>query len=178
MEKSSEIANRLYEEYRDLITRDLSDTQVQIVESAFVPWIQAALEQYDPDLYSEEEFVKSVIPDEISYEFQGLNAEKRFEKAVTAYDRLRVQILNNETYERARMFVHEQGDPALQKALSEADLKELKDIEKRLSGEYPSIYQQLKRQISESKLDCMFVIRDGGASSLRLGREIQRLKQD
>ena len=177
MEESPLIAKELFEKSHGLITEGLSDTQAQAAEAAFLPWIQAKLEQFDGALYSQDEYVEQIIPEEISYLFQGLDAERRYEKAVTAYDRLRVQTLNNETYERVRMFLHKVGDPVQQKASSEKDLKELKDIEGRLSKEYPAVYKQLKRQISESKLDCMYVSRDGGASSLRLGREIQRSNQ-
>jgi len=174
MEESPAIALRLYEEFNDQIINGFSDAQVQVVKEAFIPWIQAKLDQFNSELYSQDVYIESVIPEEISYLFQDLNTEQRYEQAVTVYDRLRVQTLNGETYERARLFLQKAGDADQQKVSAEEDLKELKDIESRLLGEYPAVYKQLKRQISESKLDCLYVIRDGGAASLRLGREIQR----
>ena len=177
MEESPAIALRLYEKFCDQIINGFSDAQIQDVKEAFIPWIQAKLDQYDPELYSQDEYIEGVIPEEISYLFQDLNTEQRYEQAVTAYDRLRVQILNSETYERARLFLQKAGDVERQKESAEEDLRELKEIEGRLSAAHPAIYKQLKRQISESKLDCLYVIRDGGAASLRLGREIQRSNQ-
>ncbi len=177
MEESPAIALRIYEIFSHRITDGFSDAQAQAVKEAFIPWIQAKLEQYNPALYSQNEYIEGVIPEEISYLFQDLNAEQRYETAVTAYDRLRVQILNSETYDRARLFLQKAGNAEQQKKSAEEDLRELKEIEGRLSGDYPAVYKQIKRQISESKLDCLYVIRDGGAASLRLGREIQRSNQ-
>lgn len=51
---------------------------------------------------------------------------------------------------------------------------ELREIESLLSSRHPGTYAGLKRQISESKLDCMYVEGGGGGASLRLGRLIGR----
>ncbi len=178
MKQSADIAKNIYARHRDQLTRGFSSDRVRAVDESFVRWIQFKLEQFDPDLYDEEEYINSIIPGEIAYQFEGLEPEQRFEKTVTAYEQLRVRQLSEVTYERARLFISKEGEPDQQRQQAEADLKELKAIENRLSTEYPNVYSQLKRQISESKLDCLYIIRDGGAASLRLGREIQRLLND
>jgi len=175
MKQSADIAKKIYVQHRDQLTRGFSPARARAVDASFIRWIQAKLEQFDPDLYDEQEYIDSIIPSEIAYQFEGLDPEQRFEKMLTAYEQFRVRQLSEVTYERARLFVSKEGEPDQQRKHAEADLKELKTIEDHLSNEYPNIYKQLKRQISESKLDCLYIIRDGGAASLRLGREIQRL---
>jgi hypothetical protein len=176
MENSAAIAERIFELFQAELVDGLTKAQAKAVKTAYTKWIQAKLDQYNPELYTEDEYIDNVIPDEIRYQFDGANRQERYERAVTAYDQLRVRLISNNSYERARQFLGKQGDATLQKVDAESDLKELKEIESRLSQDHPKVYKQVKRPISESKLDCMYVIRDGGAASLRLGRVIQRMQ--
>lgn len=177
MENAAEIASRLYADHQAKIVTGLTEGQAAEVEQAFRRWLIAKLAEYDHKLYSKEEYIDDVIPGEITYQFDGLAKQERYIQALTAYDQLRIRSISQASYERARSVVHGEGDLAQQKAEAEAELQELRQIESRLSQEFPTIYNKFKKQISESKLDCMYVIRDGGAASLRLGREIARLKE-
>ena len=116
-----------------------------------------------------------MLPDEIRYHIEDKSQEQRYEWLVTAYDQLRVHQLSDAAYARALQFLRQEGDPEQQSAEAESDLAEIREIEIRLSQNFPTSYGKVKRLVSESKLDCMYVARDGGASSLRLGRVIQRM---
>jgi hypothetical protein len=174
MEDKKAVVEGIFADFAALLTEGLDDERSAEVKSAFTRWIEAKLDEFDAELYSEEEYANEIIPDEIRYQFEHLNAQERYERAMTAYDQLRLSRLSGVSFERARRYLKSDGEPGVLAAESERDLAQIRDIEARLSSQFPATYGRVKRQISESKLDCMYVARGGGAASLRLGRVIQR----
>ncbi|HSG18673.1 MAG TPA: hypothetical protein VLE70_20425 [Anaerolineae bacterium] len=174
MEDKQAVAEGILANFTALLTGGLDDERSAEVKSAFTRWIEAKLDTFDAELYSEERYVNEIIPDEIRYQFEGLDTQGRYERAMTAYDQLRLARMSEASFERAQHYLRGKDDPEALAAESEHDLAQIRDIEARLSRQFPATYERVKRQISESKLDCMYVARGGGAASLRLGRIIQR----
>ena len=109
--------------------------------------------------------------------FSGLSDADRFDAAATAVDQLCLRTLDRRINARAQAFLDKSGDMGQLKTEAEADLTRLRDIENTFQSQFPRIYETNQRIISESKIDSFYVIRDGGAVSLRLGRAIARSKR-
>lgn len=112
--------------------------------------------------------LESTIPNYILEQIGGLNKKQRYNFAATAYERWRLDRLSTQTLARTETFRDKKGNPQQLKEEADRDLKELHEIEQHLMKEFPDIHKQYFRKLSESKLDCLYIIRDGKIASRRL----------
>ena len=168
-------AETVAERALDLLADDLSADRVARARAELVRWIEGWITKLAPENDDAlRQLAEDVLPLEVEQQFATVEPADRYAFAVTAYDRWRARSLSEQTYERALAYVDQPalGDEA--KSAAEADLAELREIESRLSEEFPGPYASVRRELSEGKLDSYYVLRAGGATSLRLGQTLSR----
>ena len=170
-------ASEIFEQFRDLLSGEFAAAQAIDVRAGIIQWLEARIDSYrDRSAEEQQRLVEVHLPEEIRENFGGVGQKDRFNLAVTAFDRWRVQVLDRRVYDRALAFLENRGDLQELKADGVADLQELQAIESRFLKDFPEIHKSMQRIISESKLDCFYVTRERGFVSRRLGRQIQRMK--
>ena len=175
MENTETTAAELLEQFEDLVLGGLSGQQAEAARGGMLRWLAARIEDYRSRSIEEQgRQIELYLPQEIKDKFTDKPSAERFELAATAFDEWRLRALDRRIYARAQAFYEKTGDMAEMKAAAETDLRELRTIEELFQREYPQVYRTSQRIISESKVDSFYVIRDGGATSRRLGRHIAR----
>ena len=166
---SKAAASTIYDQVEPALCAQLNPGQKQTVQAAVMKWLVAWIDSYQGKSAEDQHYlVNEHIPEQIQEQIKGMNKKERLAFAETAYDRWRVDRLNQQTLERAEAFRDSAGDPQQLKAGAEDDFRELKAIEDRFLKDFPKIHKQYQRKLSESKLDCLYVIRDGAIASRRL----------
>ncbi|MCI0438267.1 MAG: hypothetical protein L0177_03945 [Chloroflexi bacterium] len=174
MEKSN-AAESIIERFQGLLFRDLSRDEASRARAGILKWLEASIEGYqDKPRDDQERQIEVYIPNEIREEYGGLGKRDRFEAAATAFERWRLRALSSRALNRAQAVLEGSEDLPSLKREAEADLQEIQAIERSLSASFPGIYKSNQSIISESKLDCLYVMKgDTGITSRRLGRLIE-----
>jgi hypothetical protein len=167
--ESNSAALTVFERIQEALCAGFKRDQTEAARTEVLKWLQAWIQTYqDRSAEEQQRLVETSIPEYVQNQIKGLNKKQRFAFAVTAYDRWQLDTLNGRTLARAERFRDKVGDPQALKAEAERDLETLKAIETRLLKDFPDTYKQYQRVLSESKLDCLYVIRDGAIASRRL----------
>ena len=176
MENSKQAASALLEKFDDLLTQGLSYEESERARTEIIRWLEARIvASSNESAENQKQLIEVDIPGEIHENYENLDPGERFELAVTAFDRWRIQNLSRLSFSRAQAFLESRGDLQTMKPEAETDLQEIQSIEAKLSEAFPNIHQMTRTMTSESKLDCIYVIRGGTrATSRRLGHVIGR----
>ena len=178
MEDTAAVAIEILEPLQDTIFQGLTVSQVDQAREGILNWLQARMRNDEGKSLEERALqVQDHLPQELRDMFSGLSDADRFDAAATAVDQLCLRTLDRRINARAQAFLDKSGDMGQLKTEAESDLTRLRDIENTFQSQFPRVYETNRRIISESKIDSFYVIRDGGAVSLRLGRAIARSKR-
>lgn len=178
-------AQALVEGHEELLLGGLEQDRAATARAGLLRWLEAWIaDQAGGDEDAVRRLTETMIPAELEARFADRSPQERFAAAVTAYDRWRLGRLSEDAFARARAHAADAGasdagapDPDATEArrrAAEADLAELREIESHLAEVAPGLYEQASERLSESKLDCYYVLRGGGATSRRLARWLER----
>lgn len=167
------IARTVIDRHQEMLFGGLTPEQTTTAREAILPWLEAWVVELSTDEADLARLSDVVIPAELEDRYGGLDPAERYAAAVTEYDRWRLARLSEDTYARARR--HASGTDGAQErtAAADADLAALREIESRLMS-VPAVYRRARERLSESKLDCYYVLRGQGATSRRLARWLER----
>ena len=177
MENSKQVASIILERFDDLLTQGLSYQESETARTEIIRWLEARIDADSTEsAENQKQLIEVDIPGEIQEKYQNLDPGERFELAATAFDRWRIQNLSSLSFDRAQAFLEKGGDSQKMKAEADTDLQEIQSIEAKFTEAFPNIHQMTRTMTSESKLDCIYVIRGGtNATSRRLGHVIGRM---
>lgn len=168
MDKDSGAA-AVFDKIRGQLFSGFTDAERNKVKESVLRWLEAYVASYEGRSVEEKQvLVESTIPNYILEQIRGLSKKQRYEFATTAFERWRLDRLSMQTLARAETFRDKKGNPQQLKEEAERDLKELHEIEEHLMKEFPDVHRQYFSKLSESKLDCLYIIRDGKIASRRL----------
>ena len=162
--------------HADILFHGFSDAMRETCMESVRLWLTAWLETHGKSREAFEQLVSETIPQRLRDELNGLSQADRYILAASAFMRWRLQVLNKQVLDRAKAFHDSKGKLDEYKDGAKRDLDELKRIEAALAKDFPDVLSAYKTIISECKLDCLFVQRDGAISSLRMSRRIMAKK--
>jgi len=170
MDELSDAVEGIIAAQRDVLFEGFNVAERSEATESVRLWVSAWLESHRKPKEEFDRFVNETIPQHLQDELDGLNKKDRYAFAATSFDRWRLQLLNKQVLDRAKAFQGNNDKRDEQKNMAIQDLDELKKIEARLTKNFPDIQHAYKTIISESKLDCLFLLRDGAISSLRMAK--------
>ena len=142
------------------------------VRSGLGGWIAAVLAATTEDRAAK---LGGELVEEIRDFYDLFDATDQAAWAASSLSRYRIERISERIGDLARRAGSDKAKtPDSYVSYAQDDLAEIRTIESELSAGNPDVYRAMREMLSESKLDAFFIVRGGGATSLRLGRHLAR----